>query len=142
MNAGLPGTGVGGVFYVLLVVLMPFRALALRALGRPPERGAWRVILFQSGLVAGILGALYLEALAIEWVFIQASMHDFYWLKTLGVSPQLAGALAPAITVFPFAILGFLLAMIRVLRVIFPLRVPAPAAPTLVRLPVTTSPAE
>ena len=61
MNVGLPGTGVGGVFYVLLVTWLPARELWLTLRGRSgPER--WRRVATQTALAAGIVGALWGEA--------------------------------------------------------------------------------
>ena len=57
MFAGLPGTGLGGLFYALLILLMPLRELWLRG-----RQGRWRFIARQWTLLAGILLGLALEA--------------------------------------------------------------------------------
>jgi hypothetical protein len=57
MNAGLPGTGIGGLFYVVLALLMPLRELYLTARGRSsPER--WRLVLQQTLIACGIVASL------------------------------------------------------------------------------------
>jgi hypothetical protein len=57
MNAGLPGTGIGGLFYVVLALLMPVRELYLTARGRS-SRERWRLVLQQSLTACGIVAAL------------------------------------------------------------------------------------
>lgn len=57
MNAGLPGTGIGGLFYILLALLMPVRELYLTA-RRRSSRERWRIVLRQLTMAGGILGAL------------------------------------------------------------------------------------
>lgn len=57
MTAGLPGTGIGGLFYMLLVLLMPLRELWRTLQGRGSvER--WKDVAVHWALAAGILGAL------------------------------------------------------------------------------------
>ncbi|MDO9494157.1 MAG: hypothetical protein Q7J48_00505 [Nocardioides sp.] len=57
MNAGLPGTGIGGLFYVVLALLMPVRELYLTARGRS-SRERWRLVLQQSLIACGIVASL------------------------------------------------------------------------------------
>jgi hypothetical protein len=67
MFAGLPGTGLGGLFYALLVCWMPFRELWLLARGAAAMAAGrwWRA---KVGLVLGIVAALWAEAWAIKWL--------------------------------------------------------------------------
>lgn len=56
MNAGLPGTGIGGLFYILSALWMPVH----RALnGRTHEGGDWRRVTGQAAMAAGVLIALF-----------------------------------------------------------------------------------
>lgn len=57
MNAGLPGTGIGGLFYVVLALVMPLRELYLTARGRS-SRERWRLVLQQALMACGIVAAL------------------------------------------------------------------------------------
>lgn len=58
MIAGLPGVGLGGIFYVFCALLMPLVELARMALGR--ERGlGWGVIGRQWLIACGSLGAIW-----------------------------------------------------------------------------------
>lgn len=54
MIAGLPGIGLGGVFYAVLIVLMPFRA-ALRGDRRAQH---WRVVARLWALLLAIVAAI------------------------------------------------------------------------------------
>jgi hypothetical protein len=65
MTAGLPGTGIGGVFYLLLAVLMPFREL-VRLLRGKSSRQRWAVIAAQWGYVAAIGLTMWLEMWGLE----------------------------------------------------------------------------
>lgn len=52
MIAGVPGTGIGGLFYLAAAVCLPLRGLARRMRG---ERVSWPTIFRQVGLAFGIL---------------------------------------------------------------------------------------
>jgi hypothetical protein len=70
MTAGLPGTGIGGLFYLLLVFWMPCRELYHVCRGRStPQR--WRAIGFYLALTAGIVILTYGEA----WLISKAVTH-------------------------------------------------------------------
>jgi nicotinamide riboside transporter PnuC len=65
MTAGLPGTGIGGLFYLMLVFWMPCRELYQLCRGRSsPQR--WRAIGFYLALTAGIVILTYVEAWLIS----------------------------------------------------------------------------
>lgn len=51
MTAGIPGTGIGGLFYVMAALLLPLRGLARMTRG---VRSAWPTVLRQTGLAIGI----------------------------------------------------------------------------------------
>ena len=73
MTVGLPGVGLGGIFYLLSAVLMPVRE-AVR-LGRGSTAGRRRIVVRQSVLAAGILGSLW----ATGWLLghlITAASHS------------------------------------------------------------------
>jgi hypothetical protein len=59
MNAGLPGTGIGGIFYLLSALWMPFHELYKTFRNkRQPQR--LRLILVQSGMALGIIAGIWL----------------------------------------------------------------------------------
>lgn len=70
MMAGLPGTGIGGMFYVGLTLAMPFREL-YRAVRGKSNAQRWSFIGIQLGFVVAIVAGMWGEAWAlgrlIEW---------------------------------------------------------------------------
>lgn len=61
MTVGIPGTGIGGLFYLTLALAMPVRELWLTVRGRS-SLARWRIVAYQWGIAAGILGALWGQA--------------------------------------------------------------------------------
>ncbi len=57
MNAGLPGTGIGGIFYLASALAMPLREAYRRVRGR--AAGNRRVVAAQLAIAGGILGAMW-----------------------------------------------------------------------------------
>ena len=62
MIAGLPGTGIGGVFYIVSALCMPVHR-ALRGGGHAGR--TWARVFAQSGIALGILSALFLTGWAL-----------------------------------------------------------------------------
>jgi hypothetical protein len=58
MTVGLPGVGIGGIFYLVSALLMPVRELGLAVRGDRSQR-RWGVVARQSMIAAGILAALW-----------------------------------------------------------------------------------
>lgn len=71
MTVGLPGTGIGGLFYLLSGLLMPIHALYRRLRGAPgaPSRG---IVVRQTTLAVFVLGAIWATGWLIGLV-IQSS---------------------------------------------------------------------
>lgn len=61
-NAGLPGTGLGGLFYILLALGMPV-VEAYRTLCGQSSPGRWRAVATQFAMACGILGVMAGSAL-------------------------------------------------------------------------------
>ena len=57
MTAGLPGTGIGGMFYLISALATPLREAYLRVRGRR-SRG-WRLVVGQTALAGSIIGGLW-----------------------------------------------------------------------------------
>lgn len=75
MNAGLPGTGIGGLFYIAGALWMPFDAAYRQIRGR--ERGpGWQVVAVQSGIALAILAVLWLTAWTIGYLATQFTAVD------------------------------------------------------------------
>jgi hypothetical protein len=59
MTAGLPGTGIGGVFYLLSALVMPFSELAKTVRGRS-SWSRWALVIRQFGMAVGIVTGMWL----------------------------------------------------------------------------------
>jgi hypothetical protein len=109
--AGLPGTGLGGIFYMLLVIWMGVRETWLLTRGTSSRAQRMEIARF-GGLAVCIVSALWLEG----WLLQEA----FTWFPGLSPDEGAAGtyltALAPALTAAPLFILAVLLGGIHVLR--------------------------
>jgi hypothetical protein len=117
--AGLPGTGLGGIFYMLLVIWMGVRETWLLTRGTS-TRARWMKIARFGSMAICIVSGLWLEGWLLQQGFI--GLPD--------PSPDLthAMALAPALTAAPFLILAVLLGGIHVLRLLRQRRAPSAAA--------------
>lgn len=103
---GLPGTGLGGVFYILLVLWMGVRECWL-LLRTASHLSRWRKIASLGSLAASILAALWLEGWLLNWFLtspsIAITVGDF---GRGAMNAQIAvHSLTPALTIAPFVIL-------------------------------------
>src|SRR3954464_14139489 len=73
VTAGLPGTGIGGLFYLISALLMPFRE-AFRALVGRGDRARGQVALQQGGMAVTILGAVWATGLALGLMHIGTTL--------------------------------------------------------------------
>lgn len=88
MTAGLPGTGLGGLFYLILSLLMPLRELYLTARGRS-SRARWRFVLTQLAIALGIIAAMVASA-TLAVLVAGAPGPDVLALPALGSAAGLA----------------------------------------------------
>lgn len=68
MVVGVPGTGIGGLFYLLMACSMPFVEAWKWVRGERSER-RWSFIFAQLGLVGSIVGAMTLQGYIAKRVF-------------------------------------------------------------------------
>jgi len=73
-NAGLPGTGLGGLFYVVLAFWMPLAELPRTVAGRS-SRARWRRIGTQFALACGIVASVV--ATAAAYVSLAGASNPF-----------------------------------------------------------------
>jgi len=59
MIAGLPGTGIGGIFYLMSAFLMPVREMGRVVRGRSSLR-RWRLIVEQMSLAGGVIAGFWM----------------------------------------------------------------------------------
>ena len=79
MTAGLPGTGVGGLFYMLSGILMPFREAYRAARGQSDARSR-RLVAYQTVMALGVVGGIWvtggLLGVIISWSpAVAAAVH-------------------------------------------------------------------
>ena len=118
MFAGLPGTGLGALFYALLVCWMPFRELWLLARGRS-SHGRWALVARQVGLVLGIVAALWAEAWAIKSLVGSAGLAADVASRSAAAFAVAAGQhLPPALAWTPFVVLMLLVGGLHLARLI------------------------
>ena len=79
MTVGLPGTGIGGIFYLLLAVCMPIRE-SVRTLKGQTNLRRWSFIALQMLFVLGIVAAIWSEL----WVLNRSLMWTWDTLKVNG----------------------------------------------------------
>lgn len=72
MFAGLPGTGIGGVFYLLLTVWMPVHELYLLLQGRSSAE-RWRFIAGRWAIFAAVILVMWLQVKLLARVFPQGA---------------------------------------------------------------------
>lgn len=117
MTVGLPGTGIGGIFYILLSVYMPLFQLR-RSLNGGNKPHHLKMVASALSLSAVIILSLYGEATLLVW-FLE-------WAATLGgkgPGPVEFGGytpamIAPALAAMPFVVLLALIVFIQFARVV------------------------
>ncbi len=116
MTAGIPGTGIGGLYYVLLALWLPFREIGLTLRGRS-DRARWRTIAMQSSIAWGIVAALWGEAWLLKrsliWVAFHTPPGTWWHSMTVAASPSL---IPVAATWFGIGILGGVVLTTHILR--------------------------
>lgn len=68
MNVGLPGTGIGGIFYLASTFLMVIVEIILTLKGKS-DLVRWRFVLGQLGIGTGIIFGMFVAGWIIELLF-------------------------------------------------------------------------
>jgi hypothetical protein len=129
MTAGLPGVGIGGLFYLASALLMPFRATWNAMRGRESR---WALALRQALIAAGTLGALWATGWGVGWLIAILTP------AVTGAGPAAGSAVVRSVvqTATFLGTIGTLivvLALVQVLRVVLPPQ--ATAKPTTTETP-------
>jgi hypothetical protein len=85
MIAGLPGTGIGGLFYLLSTVLMPFREIYLTCRGRSSVK-QWKQVGLQMSLALGVVVSFWITGLSLAHVVplsARLDLHGSNWRHVL-----------------------------------------------------------
>ena len=120
MTAGLPGVGIGGIFYLVSALLMPVRSLGAVALGRADEV-RWSTALRQAGLAALILAVLWLTGWALGWIVVHL-VPEATRIVTSGGRPavEVRSVVRTSALVLSLGTLSAVLALVQVLRIVLP----------------------
>lgn len=100
MNVGLPGTGIGGFYYMLCVLLMPVIEILKTARGKSSWK-EWMLVLRQVCIGAGILFAVWLTGVVVKYL-IPASRGTMVYVSKGGSETLL---FLKYIYYFPFIVL-------------------------------------
>lgn len=117
MIAGLPGTGISGLFYLLSAFWMPIAELTRTLRGRE-RRSNWKLVFSQFALATGIFAALSLTGAMIDYfipisarfleAFISNSNNNSQFIS-LGVAPTVITIGVLFIFLFGIEIIGMIL---------------------------------
>jgi hypothetical protein len=106
MTAGIPGTGIGGIFYLLLALAMPLR----EALKRDGVRSNWGGVAQQLTIISGMASVLFLEGFCVK-----AILASFPSLPAARTHAALASVL-PGLAWAPFVVLAILVSLVQIAR--------------------------
>lgn len=128
MTAGLPGTGIGGLYYMLLTAWMPVREVGLTLRGRSSV-ARWCEVLRHVALAWGIIGALLATALLIRAVLLFCASIGLLDAVTLKPALDAGGVWSRFAALVALVILAGIILGATILRfVAAPRRIGGPAA--------------
>lgn len=129
MSAGLPGTGIGGLFYLLGALWMPVQE-GWSVLSRRPGPRRWRAALLQSGMALAILAGIWATGWLLALVLLPSSLGTSGSGSAAGMETGAlpGGNVLRAVVVFgALGVLAAILATVQVLRLV--VRRPPPVRP-------------
>ena len=121
MTAGLPGVGIGGIFYLASAIMMPFRSAHAVLAGRAHE-ARWRVALQQAGIAGGILIVLWATGLALGWIITTMFPHAMVIGATGAAHEHVRNVVRASALLLSFGTLAAVLMFVQVMRVVLPVR--------------------
>jgi hypothetical protein len=110
MTAGIPGTGIGGIFYVVLTLLMPLRELTRE---RASTRAGWYAVSRQLALGTGMVSALLIQGWALKAIVVASSLTASADGSTL--TPAL-NTILPGLNYAPFLVLAIVVGGLEIVR--------------------------
>ncbi len=103
MNVGLPGTGIGGLFYLITAFLMPVVELVRTMQGRSSWQ-RWSIVGRQTGLASGVVGCLWATGYAVTHLGV-GPLHGTH----AAAAGQVTRAMGVAPSMWTYLTLGFIL---------------------------------
>ena len=93
MTPGVPGAGIGGLFYLASTLLLPFRSLARRLRGQPDSLTA-RQAMYTLAIAGGVIAAL----VATGWVLALLVPDEVLRVASAGSGSVRARTVLPVAT--------------------------------------------
>lgn len=121
MTAGIPGVGIGGIFYLASALLMPMRSLAA-VLGGRPQDARWPLALRQAAIAAGILGALWATGVALGWIITSFIPQGATVVAGGAAGGEVRSVVKAGALLLSLGTLSIVLALVQVLRLVLPVR--------------------
>jgi hypothetical protein len=118
MVAGIPGTSISGLYYILLAFMMPVREAQMSWNGRSSVK-RWMSVFLQMFNAAGILASIYGTGWALSYVIHKCSMIG---LTSGKVPQQVSGLMSLTSACFALAILGVVLVVVLGMSLVLPKR--------------------
>ena len=91
MNPGLPGTGIGGLFYIVNALWMPICEIWRRSRGH--TSGRWHVVAMQFAIALGVLAAISGSLWALDSAIIHYQLTQQVAANTLAARSMRIAAL-------------------------------------------------
>ncbi len=110
MTVGLPGTGIGGMFYLLSALAMPLRE-ARRRMQDGPGGGRWRVVAAQTAIAGGIIASMWVTG----WL-LGVALSAVHPVVRLAAAPPHGNVLRAAALVLSLGTLAAVLCGVELLR--------------------------
>jgi len=117
MSVGLPGSGLGGVFYLLSALVMPFTSFTRYVRGDVTQL---RLALRQSALAISIIATLYFTGVAVDMVMFSGTVAGDTVRAQHEASFALPRIFQGTSFLITFGTLAFVLGLVQVLRLVVP----------------------
>ena len=127
MVAGIPGTGIGGLYYLMLTFMMPIKEAYVTCQGRSSIR-RWLHIAFQWFNAIGIVASIWATGWLLGLVFMKAKAFGYHVPE---VSGQFTRMWSLASACLALSILGTVVLVVLIMSMVLPKR---PAHTTLAQL--------
>jgi hypothetical protein len=114
MTAGLPGAGIGGLFYLAATITLPMRSLWRRVRGRS-DSIPWRHQVHNVAMAAGIIAGLWVAGWLLGFV-VPDEMLNPGIASRAGTGTSLRTVIPAATFAFAIATLAMVLAAVEVAR--------------------------
>lgn len=136
MVVGMPGTGIGGLYYFIMIALMPARELWFVLQGKS-SLARWKFIATQWAMVAGILFSLWATMILVKLGLHAVGVNPAHTLAALRPGASAAQVAEDTNAFFAKAAwasllsLGACIVLVQVLRFSIARRRPLPKRPSI-----------